>query len=290
MKSTLLFCVIYLALGSLATAEVVVKDDTGATLYFSQTPQRIVSLSAGATEMLFVAGAGAKIKATVQGADEPSAAKKIVRIGDPNALQYPRLIALNPEVIVVWKDMTNRLVIESLEKLKFKIYYVSAAKLSDIPNSIQRLGTLAGTEVIAGQAAKAIQLRLSAMKFTKSDIPPLKVFYMILDSPLYTIGGRHILTDALRYCGARNIFADIDFPVPIVEFLKVVKANPDAILMATGPITARDWRERWAAFRSVNAVANKQVVPFIDLRLERMGPTAIEAVAGLCSQLQHFRS
>jgi hypothetical protein len=62
-----------------------ITDDTGAVLTFQRPVTRIVSLAPGATEMLFTAGAGQKIVATVTGADVPEAAKRIERIGDANA-------------------------------------------------------------------------------------------------------------------------------------------------------------------------------------------------------------
>jgi ABC-type Fe3+-hydroxamate transport system substrate-binding protein len=96
-------------------------DDTGASVTLAAPAARIVSLARGATELLFAAGAGSKIVATVQAADEPAAAK-ILRIGDANKLDYPRLRAAKPDVVVVWRDLTNPLVLESLAKLKFTVY------------------------------------------------------------------------------------------------------------------------------------------------------------------------
>ena len=78
-----------------------VADDTGANLELVAPARRIISLAPGATELLFAAGAGSRIIATVQGSDEPIAAKDIERIGDANALNYERLKLLKPDVIVV---------------------------------------------------------------------------------------------------------------------------------------------------------------------------------------------
>jgi hypothetical protein len=64
------------------SARIVLVDDTGAKVTLAGPARRIVSLSAGATELLFAAGAGDRIVATVTGADEPVAARRIERIGD----------------------------------------------------------------------------------------------------------------------------------------------------------------------------------------------------------------
>lgn len=286
LRSTL---AVALCLGFLMAAEAApVRDDTGATLKLAAPAQRIVSLAPGATEMLFAAGAGERILATVTGADEPEAAKRIPRIGDANALVFERLIALQPDAVVVWKDLTNELVIDSLvNKLKLNVYFVSVRSLADIPQSVRRLGVLAGTQPVADAAARAMEAKIARLPKSGASArgKPLDVFFMIWDSPLYTVGSRNVVSDAIARCGGRNLYDDIDFPSPIVEFKDLKKRNPDVILMSAPPITARDWRERWSRFPDIKAVENKQLLGYPDLRLTRMGPTAIDAVPQLCSLL-----
>jgi iron complex transport system substrate-binding protein len=272
-----------------AAQAAVIRDDTGAVLRLKTPARRIVSLAPGATEMLFAAGAGDRVLATVTGADEPAAAKKIPRIGDANALVFDRLIALEPDAVVVWKDLTNELVIDSLvNKLKLNVYYVSVRSLDDIPQSVRRLGVLAGTQPVAAKAAAAMEAKIARLpkKMPPDRGKPFDVFFMIHDSPLYTVGSRNVVSDAIARCGGRNIYDHIDFPAPIAEFEDIKKRNPDVILMSAPPITARDWRERWARFPGIKAVQNRQVLGYADLRLTRMGPGAIDAVPPLCSLLE----
>ncbi len=273
-----------------AGAAVVVTDDTGERLALPATPRRIVSLAPGATEMLYAAGAGDRVVATVLGSDEPAAAKALLRIGDANAINWERLIALKPDVVVVWKDLANRLIIDSLRKLELPVYFVSAGSLDDLARSVRGLGALAGTQAQAEPAAAELERRIRQLAARKAPPEPLRVFYMIWDVPLYTVGGRHVISDAIARCGGRNLFEDIDFPAPTVEFESVVTRNPEVILMSTTPITARDWRERWARFPAIRAVSARQVLTFADPRLDRMGPTAIDAVEALCTQLDAART
>lgn len=287
-------------LPAVVAAAMTVTDDTGAQVRIGSPPTRIVSLSPGATELLFAAGAGSRIVATVVGADEPAAARAIPRIGDANALQYERLRALRPDVIVVWKDLTNELVLESLAKLKLPVYFVSVRRFEELPASVRRLGALAGTMTAATRAARTIEVQVAALPTARTTLSRAgrggrsaeewSVFYMIWDVPLYTVGSRHLLSDAIRRCGGRNLYDDIDFPSPIVEFKDILKRDPALILMAVPPITARDWRERWERFPDLRAVKTRQLVAFPDPRLPRQGLTAIDAVPELCRVIEASRA
>jgi ABC-type Fe3+-hydroxamate transport system substrate-binding protein len=134
-----------------------------------------------------------------------------------------------------------------------------------------------------------MEARIAAIGRRKVTGEPLRVFYMIWDEPIYTVGGRHVISDAIARCGGRNIFDDIAFPAPIVELESIVKRDPDVMLLSAPPITARDWRERWGRYSTIRAVQTQQILTFADTRLDRMGPTAIDAVEDLCVQLDAAR-
>ncbi|HLJ37896.1 MAG TPA: hypothetical protein VKT54_05760, partial [Steroidobacteraceae bacterium] len=54
-----------------------VTDDEGKAVTVKAPPLRIVSLSPGGTEMLFAAGAGGQVVATVEYSDVPAAARSV---------------------------------------------------------------------------------------------------------------------------------------------------------------------------------------------------------------------
>src|SRR5258706_4952099 len=80
--------------------EIRVVDDTGRSVVLPMPARRIISLAPHTTELLFAAGAGSRIIATVDYSDYPPAARAIPRIGGSSGLDLERILALKPDLIV----------------------------------------------------------------------------------------------------------------------------------------------------------------------------------------------
>ena len=109
---------------------------------------------------------------------------------------------------------------------------------------------------------------------------PLRVFYQVWDVPLYTLGGQQIISDALRVCGAENIFADLSLPAPQVSVEAVLQRNPEVILAGT-----QAQLDAWRKWPVVRAVELKQLWLVPDEGLERPSFQMLGAMEKLCEQL-----
>src|ERR1044072_2301941 len=96
---TVFFCVATLH----AHAAITVTDDTGAGVTLAAPAQRVISLAPHVTELLYAAGGGAKLVGAVSYSDYPPEAKQVPRVGDNKALDLERIVALKPDLIVVWR-------------------------------------------------------------------------------------------------------------------------------------------------------------------------------------------
>ena len=263
-----------------------VRDDLGSAVEVGPAPLRIVSLTPGATEMLFAAGGGGQLIATVQYSNEPAAARAVPRIGDVATIDMERLVALRPEVVIAWPAGGNPAQRAKIAALGIPLYQQQVARLADLPGSLRRLGTLAGTEPVAEQSAAALEARLGAHERTNSAaIPPQQrptVLLQVWNRPIYTVGGRHLMSDALALCGARNVFADLPEPGPLVDTEAVIARNPDIILAAAPTGEGATWVADWQRFPGLAAVRNHRVVAFENQALSRLGPSVLDATEELC--------
>jgi iron complex transport system substrate-binding protein len=265
-------------------------DDTGAAVSPKTGACRIVSLAPGTTAMLYAAGAGHCIVGTIRHSEEPAEAAKLPIVGDAESFDFERLLELRPTVVVVAVDVVQRVRIDRIKALKIPVYQVHVTSLALMPASLEKLGVLTNTAATAKSAAAALRDELSRLEEKFGQRRQLRVLYQIWDRPIYTIGGKHVITDALRVCGASNIFADLKgVAAPAVTREAVVLRNPEVILISAPPGQGGEWVDAWRQFPALEAVKREQLIKYNDLRMDRMGPSVVAATAELCDVLDGAR-
>ena len=266
-------------------APLAVLDDTGQRVTLPKPPSRIVSLAPGATEMLFAAGAGDRVIATVKYSDEPAAAKRIPRIGDVTAVDMERLVALAPDVVVVWPGGGNPAQIEKIVQLGIPVYRQQVNRLADLPASVRRLGALAPDSSVAEAEARSLEEQLERLAHEYGGGKHPTVLLEVWNHPVYTVGGTQLMSDALSLCGARNVFEDLKELSAVVDIEAVIARNPDIIVAAAPPSEGAAWLADWKRYGGLNAVRNGRLIAFEDQGLSRLGPSVLTATAGLCRAL-----
>lgn len=274
-----------------AHATISVRDDDGNAVTLDKPAQRILALAPHITELLFAAGGGEKIVGVVSYSDYPEAAKKIAKVGDNRQYDMERVIAMKPDLIVVWMHGSAERQIAMLRQLNVPIYHSDPKKLADIPNNMERLGQLMGTEKVAAPAAAQLRARLASLTAQYAQRPPVRLFYQVWDNPLYTISGASIISDSMRVCGGQNVFAAMKVVAPVVTAEGVLQENPEAIF-ATSEKSDADSEgglAMWRAFPSLSAVRNHNLFRLNGDLLNRAGPRMVDGTAALCEKLELAR-
>jgi iron complex transport system substrate-binding protein len=280
-----------LSLGSAAlAAEIRLVDDSGRSVTLKQPAQRIISLAPHMTELLFAAGAGERVVGTVEYSNYPAAAQRIPRIGDSAQLDLERIVALKPDLIVVWQNGNAQRQLDKLLRLGIPVFYNASRRLSDIARAIEQLGRLAGTETIALPAARAFVAREAELGQRYAGRGLVTVFYQIWDKPLMTVNGDHLISDVIRLCGGRNVFADLKLLTPEISTEAVLLVDPDAICGVTAEAGQAGNLDGWKKWPRLKAVArdNLFVVP-ADL-ITRNTPRILDGAQQLCGYLDAARA
>ena len=274
------------ALSATAAAAISVVDDAGKTVTIQNPAKRILSLAPHLTELLFAAGAGDAIVGTVEYSDYPVAAKRIPRVGSHNSLDLERIVAMKPDLIVVWLHGNAQKQLDKLLSLGIPAYYNQPNKLEDVPRSIETLGVLTGTEATAKTAAADFRNRLAALRSRYASRPPVTLFYQVWSKPLTTLSGKHLVTDVIALCGGKSLFAELEPLAPTVAQEAVIEADPEAIISTT---VLRDGLELWQKWPRMRAVKNGHLFAMDGNLINRHGPRITEGAEKLCDILESVR-
>jgi iron complex transport system substrate-binding protein len=273
----------------LAHAAISVKDGSGATVTLAQPAQRVVTLAPHATELVYAAGAGARIVGASDYSDYPPQAKAIPRIGSNSQIDTERLLALRPDLLVVWQGGNAERQLHPLRRLGVPVYHSEPKSLDDIADEIERLGRLTGTEASARPAAAALRARLAALAERYRGKPPVSVFYQVWDQPLYTLNGRQIVSDAIRLCGGVNVFADLAALAPTVSIEAVLQKNPEVIVRGGRNGEEAPGLAMWKRTPALLAVQRGNLYTVRSDLMTRAGPRMVDGAEALCGLLEQAR-
>jgi len=283
-----LICIIW-CLTAHANAAISVVDDDGNTVVLSHPAQRIITLAPHLTEMMFAVGAGPRIVGTVTYSDFPAEAKRIPLIGDNLHIDLERVAALKPDLLVVWQHGNASRELDALRQLGIPLFYSEPHDLAQIPDTLTRLGRLAGTDAKAQQVADSMRTQLNNLAARYAHRPNVRVFYQVWDKPLYTLNGKHYVSDVIRLCGGENIFAGLTTTAPVVDVEAVLQENPEAIM--TGDLRKEEnGLALWKAYPRMLAVQRGNLFAFDPDLLVRPGPRIVDGAAAMCEKLDLARS
>jgi len=238
-------------------------------------PERIVSLSPSATEMLFAIGAGDQVVAVDDQSDfPPEAPRTRLSSYQPNV---EAIAGYRPDLVIA-PDGMPRDAIAGLRKLGLRVMVQPAPqRLSGAYRQIRRLGAVAGHPEAGARVAHRVRSRVEQAIAAAPAGTPLKVFHE-LDPDLYSAASPTFIGRIYTRLGLRNV-ADpaarsAGTPYPQLSSEAVVAANPDLVVLADGeccgqtPARVRD-RPGWD---SISAVRRGAVVAIDDDIASRWGP------------------
>lgn len=286
---TILAAAAFLAWAGARAAPVTAEDATGATIALEAPATRIISLAPHATELLFAAGAGDRIVGVLAPADSPPQAARLPQVGTAAGLDLERIVALKPDLVVVWPYLAPAQV-ERLRAIGTTLFVSDPRTPEAIAVELERLGTLAGTATQAKRAAAAFRARLDTLRQRESAAREIKVFYEIWNHPLYTVGGGHLISAAIRLCGGENVFAGLSLPAPAVGIEDVIAARPEAIVAGTDDAVRPPWLDDWKRWPGLPAVAHGNLLVVDANLLHRPGPRFVAGAEQLCAALDQARN
>jgi cobalamin transport system substrate-binding protein len=265
----------------------VTLDSPGGKVVLDQRPERIVSLSPTATEMLFAIGAGGQVAAVDSNSNYPEEAPKT----DLSAYQ-PNIEAIagyKPD-LVVYSDDPGELA-AGLGKLGIPaLQQPAATRLDDTYAQLDQLGRATGHQAEAGQLTATMRAEIEKIAAAARPKRPL-TYYHELDKNLYTATSKTFIGQLYDQLGMKNIADAADkeasgYPQLSAEY--VIKSDPDLIFLAdtkccgqsARTVAARDGWDQLTAVRSGGVVALDDDVA------SRWGPRVVDFLKTVAAKVQ----
>lgn len=266
-----------------------VTDDQGSQLHLTKPAQRVITLSPHATELVFAAGGGDRIVATVIASDFPTSARALPRIGDGLSPNPERILLAKPDLLIGWQASQ----FSSLSSLNIPTFLSNPSTLNGIPDSIETLGKLLGTSEIANARAATLKNILARLKQFPRPVTQVRVFLQVGDEPEYTLNRSHLLSAVIEQCSGINIFGSAAAAAPKISAESVLSQKPEIILLGrvgapSQPTPDPGALNYWRKLNLPAAMAGQVFVMDSDV-LYRPGPRLIEAAESICSLIQQAR-
>lgn len=272
-----------------AAQPITVTDDRGKTITIAAPAQRIVTLAPSLAELVFAAGAGEKLVGVARYTDFPPAARDIPQIGDAARVDFERIVALKPDLILAWKSGNPPGDVARLEGLGYPAYVSEPARLADIPRLLRAIGALAATGRVAERASSEYTKKINELRKEYGTRTRLRVFYQIWHAPLLTVNGAHIISDVIALCGGENVFADVGQLTPTLSLEAVIAARPEVVLGGGSAGGEKAFVSQWRE----SAISPLRKLPafYIDPDLiQRQTPRIVDGAKAVCAALDRVRS
>lgn len=241
---------------------------------------RVITTSPSLSEIMLDLGAGDDVVGILDAGLRPEALAGVPSVGRMGKIELETLLVLQPDLILLLSDSLPAGMPSQLQQFGLQTYVVNPSTLDQLAEHFIALGQRIGRAEQGQNVADEFRQGVAKLREQYRTDKPLRVFYQVWNKPLYTLGGRQILTDALSVCGAENIFADLPQPAPQVNFEAVLARQPEVILASQGSELTP-----WLQWESIPAVRDGRLVTVPDPGVERPSFQMLAALDQLCQAL-----
>ncbi len=274
-----------------ACAQIVTGLALAVLFYGTASAQRTISLAPHITELIFAAGAGDSLVATVSSSNYPPEAKSLPRVGDGLSIKTEQLIKYKPDIVFAWQ---NNLALQkrqsALEAAGIKIEVIQPRNISDIYKLVSYIGDMLGSSETSDLVASDLKETITYLKAKYSNKRPVSVFLEIGAKPIYTLGNDPLTNSALEICGAYNVYENSKHIAPIVSAEKIFTKKPDVIIIASASTERIKNRTNFWKSMHLDAAKRNNIYGIHPDLLLRPGPRLIKILPKVCEYIDSYRN
>ena len=264
-----------------------VTDEIGRTIRVPREIRRVVSLAPSVTETVYALGLQDRLVGDTDFCDYPPDAQKKQKVGGAINPSIEVIAALHPDLVLAIKSLNRLETVEALQALHIPSYTTNPKTVEEVLASTEHIAEVLGEPEAGVEIAERLRARLAKLRAQLEKAPPRRVFFVVWDEPLMSIGKKTFIADALRYAGAVSV-VDSSQDWPQVNLEEVVRQQPEFLVFAAShstnssvDVNALAKRPGW---RGLEAVREKHFAIISDA-VNRPAPRIVDAIENLARQL-----
>jgi iron complex transport system substrate-binding protein len=256
-------------------------------------PERIVSLSPTATEMVFAIGAGEQVVAVDDQSDYPEGVPTTDLSGYSTLFNAEAVANYEPDLVLIADDAGES--VDALEAIDIPVLNLTAAATLD--DSYEQLDVLGDATGHPAEATELVEEMKADIEDLTADLPrpaePL-TYYHELDNTLFSVTSETFIGQLYALAGLENVADAVEddaggYPQLSAEFL--VDADPDLIFLADTEC-CQQTTETLAArpgFADLTAVTDGNVVELSDDVASRWGPRVVDLLRSIIEAVEEVQ-
>lgn len=263
-----------IAIAALAAALLCAALPVTAPVGAATRPDRILSLSASATQMLYAVGAGAQVVGVDKYSIYPASAPRTPFTGyESSAEAY---LSKRPDLVLLAYDENH--LVEQLHALHIATLLLPPANdVAGAEREIVEIGQATGHLAGARAEVSSLNARLASIADRVGTAAKGRTYYLEVDPTLYAPSSKTFVGSLFTRLGMRNVAdpaakAGATYPQLSAEYL--LKANPDYVFLADSVCCgqrAATFASR-PGFSALSAVRDHRVFAVNDSLASQWGP------------------
>lgn len=251
------------------------------SVFFAGGSERVVSLSPALTELVCHLGCEKKLIGRSDVCNYPSSVRKIPTAGRFAAPNLEKIIQMKPELLIT-NDLINPNTAKTFEKHGIKTEILKCRNISEYRECVKKLSVLLNVQQAGEKELKRID---SEMNVKRKELP-LKVLWVIWDSPLMIAGQNSLPDEVIRLSGAENVAGKVSHAYFKCSFDWLLKQKTDVIIWSASP---DGWKKHrfWKKMKAVQQ--NKLIIDLDPDLLQRPGPRIFEGIRLLRERLEKMQ-
>lgn len=200
-------------------------------------PRRIVSLAPSTTEVLFALGVGESVVGVTRYCRYPPEARDRVILGGYLDPDFERLVALDPDLVVLARYRGHEGLHHRLSALGFRTLVVPNETIEDILTSIRSIGEHTGRSARAAEILADMSRRLERLRKRIGERPRPRVLVCIDRQvgtgtlrEIHAAGSATFYDEILRASGGRNVCERSGIRYPRLSPENLLDLDPEVIL------------------------------------------------------------